>query len=139
MKTLFICRGNIGRSQMAKVIYNTLSKNGDSADCCGTRVNEFEGQKIIDIKSESVEDDIRSMKEIGFDLSNGTRKQITPELLDWADRIIVMAERDTWPEYLELNPKVIVWEIDNPKDTTYEKTCEIRDVIKQKVEEILNK
>jgi protein-tyrosine-phosphatase len=137
MKTLFICRGNIGRSQMAKVIYNTLSKNGDSADCCGTRVNEFEGQKIADIKNDSVEDDIRAMKEIGFDISECTRKQITPDLLNWADQIIVMAERDTWPDYLEINKKIILWEIENPKGVIYEKTCEIRDIIKQKVEEIL--
>ncbi len=119
---------------MAKEFYNKLCVNGGTADACGTRVNEFEGQRICDIKMESVEDDIRAMKEIGFDYSEQRRKQITPDLVDDFDTIVVMAEKDTWPEYLENNPKVILWEVENPKGCTYEKTCEIRDVVKNLVE-----
>lgn len=138
MKILFICRGNIGRSQMAKEIYNGLCEGKGIADCCGTRVGEFEGQKICDIKNDSVEDDIRAMKEIGFDVSQGIRKQVTPELIESSDKVILMAEKDTWPNYLENNPKVILWDVENPKGVTFEKTCEIRDIIKKKVEQLIS-
>ena len=137
-KVLFICRGNIGRSQWAKEFYNHFSDGKGTALCCGTRVGEFEGQKICDIKSDSVEDDIKAMQEIGFDISGGIRRHITPELIEDADRVVVMAERDTWPDYLENNQKVIFWDIENPKDTTYEKTCETRDIVKKKVEDFIS-
>lgn len=122
---------------MAKEFYNRLAEGKGIAYACGTRVGEFEGQKIRDIKNDSVEDDIRAMKEIGYDISENKRKQITPELVEDTDKVIVMAEKDTWPDYLINNPKVIVWDVENPKGTTYEKTCEIRDIISGKVTELL--
>jgi len=137
MKILFVCRGNIGRSQMAKEFFNASCKDGYSADACGTRVGEFEGQLIKDIQNDSVEDDIRAMREVGLDVSNNARKNITPDLVENADRVIVMAERDTLPEYLLSNPKVTYWEIENPKGQTYEKTCEIRDAVRDSVESFL--
>ena len=122
---------------MAKEMYNRLAEGRGIADCCGTRVHEFEGQKISEIGNDSVGIDLRAMNEIGFDISKGTRKQVTPELIEENDKVIVMAEKDTWPEYLENNPKVIVWDVENPKGTTFEKTCEIRDIIKKKVEQLI--
>ena len=122
---------------MAKEFYNAIAGEGSIADACGTRVGEFEGQVIADIRTDSVEDDIRSMKEIGYDISKNRRKHITKELIDDADTIVVMAERDTWPDYLNESEKVIVWDVENPKGTSYEKTCEIRDIVRKKVEELL--
>lgn len=137
MKILFVCRGNIGRSQMAKEFFNHLSLDGSVADACGTRVGEFEGQLIKDIQNDSVDDDIRSMREVGLDLANNPRKNITIELVDQADKVIVMAEKDTWPDYLLDNPKVLYWQVENPKGQTYEKTCEIRDIVKGLVMQIV--
>ena len=139
MKILFVCRGNIGRSQMAKEFFNSLSSKENIADACGTRVGEFEGQRIRDVQTNSVEDDIRSMNEVGLDISNNSRKNITEEMVEESDVVIVMAEKDTWPEYLLGNPKVVYWEVENPKGQTYEKTCEIRDKVKELVKEYLEK
>lgn len=122
---------------MAKEFFNARCKEGSQADACGTRVGEFEGQLIKDIKNDSVEDDIRAMKEVGLDITDNKRKNITSDLVENSDTVIVMAERDTLPEYLINNPKVIYWEVENPKGQTYEKTCEIRDKISQLVEDLL--
>lgn len=59
-------------------------------------------------------------EEKGFDLSENTCKPITPELVNWADKIISMAERNTYesPDYLLNNPKVTFWNIENPNKLT---------------------
>ncbi len=77
------------------------------------------------------------MREVGLDLANNPRKNITIELVDQADKVIVMAEKDTWPDYLLDNPKVLYWQVENPKGQTYEKTCEIRDIVKGLVMQIV--
>lgn len=129
----FVCRGNIGRSQMAKAFYDSLYPSKEPSLACGTRVGDNEGQKIMDIQTESVEEDIEAMLEIGLDISKNTRRQITKEIVDTSDLLIVMAEKDTWPDYLKESSKVIFWEVENPKDAGYEKTKEIRDIIKNLV------
>ncbi len=122
---------------MAKAFYNEFTNSLD-ADSCGTRVGEFEGQKIKDIKNDSVEDDIRAMKEYGLDVSDYTRKQVTEDLVQGFDKVIVMAEKDTWPDYLKENGEIIFWDVENPKGTSFEKTCEIRDIIRAKVKEFVD-
>ena len=39
-----------------------------------------------------------------------SREQLTPELVDAADKVIVMAERETWPDYLVEGGKVEFWD-----------------------------
>ncbi len=132
MKVLFVCRGNIGRSQIAKEFCNAFSHGRIEADSCGTMVGENNGKLITDSFDKAV-NDIRSMKELGIDMSLNRRKQLNSKLLKDVDQIIVMAEKETWPQYLLNNAKVVYWEIANPIDCTYNKVCEIRDLIKEKV------
>ena len=47
MKILFVCKGNVGRSQMATALFNKMSKI--KASSAGTNVKEDEGQKIKEI------------------------------------------------------------------------------------------
>lgn len=50
MKILFVCRGNVARSQMTEKIYNTLTRSHD-AQSAGTQA-EFEGETLADRKNE---------------------------------------------------------------------------------------
>ena len=45
-----------------------------------------------------------------LDLSSEQRTQLTPELVDAADKVVVMAERETWPDYLVEGGKVEFWD-----------------------------
>ena len=110
MKVLFVCRGNVGRSQMAQALFEKLS--GLKSFSVGTRVN-FEGQKIGDI--EPAKFVISSMKKYGSDISTNFVKQLTPEMISEFDKIIVMAESETVPNYLKGNKKAEFWEIEDPK------------------------
>jgi len=47
------------------------------------------------------------MKEKGFDISENICKPITPELINWADKIISMAEveeQTMWTSHVQLAP-----------------------------------
>ena len=120
MKVLFVCRGNVGRSQMATALFVRYS--GYEASSAGTKVFEKEGQKLKDIfLAEPV---IRLMKKEGIDIEENARTQLTPLMIEEFDKIIVMAESETIPEYLHQSNKAEFWNIEDPKgmsDKCYEK------------------
>ncbi|MEK6842292.1 MAG: low molecular weight phosphatase family protein, partial [Nanoarchaeota archaeon] len=83
MKVLFVCRGNVGRSQMAQVLFEKLS--GLKSFSVGTKVN-FEGQKIGEIELAKLVVD--SMKKHGLDVSGNIVRQLKPEMVSKFDKII---------------------------------------------------
>jgi protein-tyrosine-phosphatase len=138
MKILTICRANVGRSQMlagllqkmfpdrtvisagTKVVSSTTGENMH-----GTYLKDTKGvEKVIDV-----------LKEEGIDWSGAMRTQLTPEMLEEVDRVIVMAEPENIPDYLKNHPKMIYWEVADPKGTPIEGHREARDKIKKLVEE----
>ena len=46
------------------------------------------------------------MNEEGVSISSGRQTKFTPELVDAADMVMVMAQRDSWPDYLIKGGKV---------------------------------
>ena len=66
------------------------------------------------------------------------RKQLTPELMDEADRVVVMAERDNWPDFLAANDKVTIWDLPDPGVLTIEAGNEVFDEIGRRVEELVH-
>jgi protein-tyrosine-phosphatase len=132
---LFVCRGNMVRSQIAKAFFNELTRSKD-ADSCGTWVTRegHEGKLLAEMGCEFV---VRHMKSRGLDLSREQAKQITLELVERADRIIVMAESETWPPYLLNSPKVSFWEVENPPDMSIEDVARIADLLKVKCDHLV--
>lgn len=139
MNILFICRGNVGRSQMGEVLFNMLTNSGDAYGknkkhtvlSSGTRVLSKEGesrhgQLLKDLPAANFV--IESIKEKGFDASENVRTQLDPTMVEWADKIIVMAEQHTIPEYLRNSAKTVYWEVADPKGTPLE---EHRIILKQ--------
>ncbi len=128
MKILFVCRGNVGRSQIAKAIYDSIFQGdadsaGTKASRSGTKLKDFDGAKNI----------ITVGKEIGFDLSNESPKQLTEGMIDNFDRVVVMAEPETIPDYLRNSSKFIYWQIEDPKGKDLEFARSTRDKIKQRI------
>ena len=132
MKVLFVCRGNVGRSQMAQALFEKLS--GLKSFSAGTKVN-FEGRKIGEIElAKSVVD---SMKKHGCDVSENVVRQLTPKMVLEFDKVIVMAEPETIPDYLKGNKKEEFWDIEDPKgkDETFHKNIILQ--IKRKILELI--
>ena len=127
MNILFVCKSNVGRSQMAEAFFSRLSKHKSIS--AGTNVFEKEGQPLHEFV-------VKCMAEEGYDLSKNKRKQITVEMTNKSDKIIVMAKLEELPSYLDLK-KVILWNVDDAKDMSYEFHCKIRGQIKNLVTELV--
>lgn len=128
MAILFVCRANVGRSQAAMALYNQIHPN--ESESAGTIVQEPE----IPLKNrEKAENIILAASEQGVDISQNNPRQITESLLDRFEKIIVMAEPETIPDWLRSNPKTIIWTIQDAKDQDLETTRRIVEQIKEKV------
>ena len=131
MKVLFVCRGNVGRSQMAEALFTEYT--GIKAFSAGTKVFKNRNQKIKKISL--TEPVIKFMKKEGIDIGKNITTQITPKMIKRFDKIIVMAEPETIPAYLSNNDKIEIWDIKDPKgmsDKDYKKIIsQIKNNIKQ--------
>ncbi len=134
MNVLFVCNGNVARSQIAETLFNHLS--GHQATSAGTAVRhlDVEGQ-TIKAHSETPGAPVTPgivldlMQEKGFDLSGNTRNQVTPEMVDSADRIILMLGRIPPEVFLAQSEKTKVWDITDPAHMTRETTALIMDEV----------
>ena len=140
MEVLFVCNGNITRSQIAKAMFNRLSTN--HAECAGTRVHQQEGQTLKEVVEEASARGVtvvvlQLMAEERLDLSENTRKQVTPAMVDAADKVIVMADRDTLPDYVLSSEKVVFWELQDTLEASYQFVRGIKDKIAQRVHDLV--
>lgn len=134
MKVLFVCRTNIGRSQVAEAFYNEFSKK-HTATSAGTQTNE-DGMPLGILRGAN--EIVSCMKnEYGLDVTNKNVKFLQMKMLESADLVIVMAERETLPDYLRKFSKVIYWDVEDPTGKPYQEACFIIEQIKRKVEELV--
>lgn len=138
MNVLFVCTQNVGRSQMAAALYNSLSDDGH-ASSVGTRVDQ-PGQTLHQRAEHSTgaQDVLQAMEEEGIDISRRTRHALSAEMLGDYDQIIVMAEADTIPHYLHDHPKAVYWDIPDPRFSGLDATRETRDELKRKVVDLID-
>lgn len=138
MNVLFVCRGNVGRSQIAEAFFKQLTENKHSAISAGTEALGSKGENLDGMllrERESSKYVIECMKEVGIDISDNFINRLTTEMVKNADRIFVMVKPDTTPEFLKENSKVIYWDIKDPDEQPLEYYRRIRDQIKDFIEE----
>jgi len=109
MNVLFICKENVGRSQMAETLFHKIT--GLPAYSAATHVN-VEGQPIQDRPLAAPV--IRLMKKEGYDIGTNTAKQITKKMVSTADHIIVLHQPDLLPDYIANSPKTQYWYCEDP-------------------------
>lgn len=140
MNVLFVCTQNMGRSQMAAALYNSLvTKTNGRADSAGTRV-DAEGQTLAERAKENIgaANVLIAMNDVGMDLSHKKRHAVTKEMLDDYDQIIVMAEPDTIPRYLHDHAKAVYWDIASPPLDGLDGIREVRDELKRKIVDLID-
>jgi protein-tyrosine-phosphatase len=130
MKVLFICRANVGRSQMGEAFFNALASK-HSAISAGISAHTGPIADIV----------VSYMKEAGIDVSNAVGKRVTPEMASTADRIIVILEkheRDGVPDYIKNSGKAEYWPVPDGKGKPYEFHLKMRDDIRKRVEKLVS-
>lgn len=116
MKMLFVCLSNIFRSQIAEACLKKLGGNAESAG--------------VNAEDSEIPDEIISVaKERGLKL--GTPKMLSQELLDSADRIILMDRSICLPS--AYSRKTIRWDIPSCSASNIKKLRDIRDIVMEKV------
>lgn len=130
-KTLFICQANVGRSQAAMELYR---KKGGIADSAGTKV-DAPGLTLNERPSAATIVGIMR-RDHGIDMIHNVRTQLTQEQATPYNRLVVMAEEDTWPEWLKADPRVVHWKVPDPKGQDEEATLAIVNQVATRVDSL---
>jgi protein-tyrosine-phosphatase len=126
-KILFVCVENAGRSQMAEGFAKQYGNGKIEAMSAGTMPSREVNPLVIQV-----------MQEKGIDISKNKPKQITMQMVQDADTIIVMGCSAQGFCPAPLLGKVVDWNIEDPKGKSLEKVREIRDNIEKKIKELLS-
>ena len=123
---LFVCVENAGRSQMAEGFFKKYAPKGFKALSAGTKPASQINPIVVE-----------AMIEVGIDISKQKSKELTDEMIRDSDNVINMGCMDKNFCPTIWLPKVIEWNLEDPKGKSIEKVREIRDEIEKRVKEVV--
>lgn len=124
MRVLFICGGNVGRSQIAEAFFNHYSKKHKARSCAGY---DFK-QKVLSEKNTSI-----MKKEYGIDMSKQKPKPFSKKMVEQSDKIIILCNQSECP----LIPHADHWSIPKMGELKIKERKKVIGLIQQKVKELL--
>ena len=136
MKVLFVCNANVGRSQMAEAIFNSLCKQRKlkhSAESVALD-DKHAGKKVCNIAKIVCE----CMNEAGIDLRNAKISKITKKIIKDKDIVVLMTKKGEIPDYVKEAKRLILWDIEDPKGRDMNFHRKIRDEIHIKVNRLID-
>jgi len=128
MKILFICRANVGRSQMAEAIFNNISKKHLAISAGLNPPKEWEGKTLSKTRYVAP-----CMREIGMNVDDKASKRLIEFMLIGIDRVVVIGEKNNWPIFLNNFDKLVYWDISDPDVGGMDLHRVIRDQVKEAV------
>lgn len=124
-KILFVCIENSNRSQMSQAFAKMIGGDEIEAYSSGSKPSGRINQKAIE-----------AMKELGYDLKKHRSKDLE-QVKEFApfDAVVTMGCGDACP-WMPAK-KFIDWQIPDPRDMNEEDFRKVRDLIKEKVADLL--
>ena len=139
MKVLFVCYANVGRSQVARSYFSTVSRH--ESDSAGIAVHERIAAMKIPSRKLKANLSQRSVeyvrREFGLDIAENERQQLTPEMVEKSDLVIVIAEKEKWPGYLRQGGKVVFWDIQDAFGMEDDFAEDIYSQVQRRVEQLV--
>jgi arsenate reductase len=123
---LFVCVENAGRSQMAEGFFRKYATEGYEPISAGTKPTSQINPLAI-----------QAMNEVGIDISRQKPKDITEDMMRNSTKIVNMGCMDKYFCPTLFIPKLVDWNMEDPKGKPIEKVREIRDDIEQRVKELV--
>ncbi len=125
---------------MAEALFNKISQH--SSESAGTQVEALLAQEKPSTRTvnhaTAGQPVIDYMRGEGIDVSDNTRSQLTPKMVDEVDRVVVITSKESWPKYLLESEKVVFWDIPNAVAMTPEAASLIYDQVKEHVKEFVD-
>ena len=122
---LFACVHNAGRSQMASAFFNSLADPAKArAISAGTEPAAHPHPEVV-----------ATMGEVGIDLGDARPTLLTRELAATADLLVTMGCGEVCPVIPGL--RRIDWSLADPKQQTRERVREIRDAVREHVQQLI--
>ena len=123
-RVIFVCVENSNRSQMAEAFAQIHGAGMVEACSAGSRPSGRINPKAIE-----------AMKEVGYDLTTHSSKGLDGFNGKEFDAAVTMGCGDECP--LVLAKQRVDWQIPDPKELPLDRFKEVRDLIEQKVKELL--
>jgi len=128
-KVLYVCRANMGRSQVAASLHNHYAPG--RAESAGTQIDEISADYIEQWNGSNIV--IEAMRKRGIDISQNRRRQIDREKAANFGKVIIMAELDARPLYLLGFDNATIWNIADLKDLKLSEADEVINEIDRRV------
>lgn len=124
---LFVCIENAGRSQMAEGFFKKYAPSRFKTVSAGTKPAYQLNPIVVEV-----------MKEVGIDISKQKSKELTDEMIRDSYKVVNMGcmDKNFCPTIFV--PKVIEWNLEDPKWKSIEEVKEIRDEIEKRIKEFVS-
>jgi len=128
LKILFVCVGNMCRSQMAEGFARRYGGGRVEARSAGTAATGMVYPLTV-----------AAMREVGIDISGQTSEQVTDEMLDWADLVVTLGccrADDLCP--VTFRGEKLDWDVEDPVGRPMDVMRGVRDRIGRLVRELID-
>lgn len=130
MHILFVCDGNVARSQESERYFNLIKANAENT-ASSAGVNVIVGKPIDPLV-------VSVMAEENISMQGAYRKLLSPEAVARADVLVSFKVKSELPDFVKHAKRIVYWHIDDPRHQNIEFHRRVRNEVKQKIQALVS-